>query len=305
MSTQIQKKGHSLPVKQSTYAIEALASPQVTLASPQDIFKALNVAIMKAYLDTGTTPPAGEVSIPGTSDMINIYQGMVNDLVLWVRLKRGSLRLNEIGIAIANGVEGEAGKYFGLNKNTFQQFLTYHCYNEDRKKRLAAHLLGDGEAKVIPSYEQQFNVIKGNVISAYDLHCKDLDISRSASPNYDFLYLVGLLNYSDDDERRALEYSKQRVITNAKTARMSCGDMFARMAITNLIDQAQAATITAGSEVHLKISSMFKSIMIKKYYDDVKLSNTDLAELIESKRPVYYKHLADVDEAKAGQDAKD
>lgn len=297
MSTQLQKNGSSQLVKASTYAIEALASPQVTIASPQDIFKTLNMAITKAYLDTGNQAPVGEVQIPGTSEMVNVYQMMLNDLVLYVRMKLGSLRVNEIPLAISAGCMGELGEYYGLNKKTFVQFLTVYCHNEDRKKRLAAHLLGDGEAKVIPSYEQQFDTAKGNVLEAYAGHLKEQKIDRLGVLVYDFLYYLGLMTYTEDQNTRIYQHAMMRVKMELKADKANSADMFTRQGLAKMIEYIDNKII--GPNLQSKILAKAKFLTMGGYFDACKLSNINLAELIESKRPVYYKHLADVESAKS------
>jgi hypothetical protein len=128
----------------------------VNEVDPFELFNVLNKAIAKSYVDTGYKAPDAN----SDNERGSLYENMVNELVVYIRVKLATYRLDEVPIAIGNGCVGEYGEFTGLNKKSFIQFLIGYKNSEDRAKKLAEHTAKMDVKKDPPTLTEQFITAK-------------------------------------------------------------------------------------------------------------------------------------------------
>lgn len=270
-----------LPASQLQIA-KAINSQLVNQVPPADVFKVLNMAIVKSYIDTGFKAPDAH----NTNDAF-IYQQMVNEIVVYVRTRLAGYRVNELPVAIERGCLGEFGEFMGLNKKSYIQFLNGYKDSQDRLITLSEIKKLQELPKPIPSMEEQFNTAKYNVLQAFEAHKIDQPQERLGAIVYDFLRQINLCEYSTEVRAQVYKDATARVINDAQNKRLQ-SDFFVRKAINKLIEDFQAGP-EPGSKEYGLIVAKGKSIMTSKYFDDLILTGTNLSELVEGKREVFYK----------------
>lgn len=283
MSSEIQIIQHGMlqlsPAQ--TQIVKALNSPLVNQVPAADVFKVLNMAIVKSYIDTGFKAPDAH----NTNDAF-IYQQMVNEIVVYVKTRLPGYRVNELPVAIERGCLGEYGEFMGLNKRSFIQFLNGYKDSQDRLITLSEIKKLQELPKPIPSMEEQFNTAKSNVLQAFAAHKLKQPQERLGGIVYDFLRQIGLCEYSKEIRAEVYKEAIARVIDEAQGKKLQ-SDFFVRQAINKLIEDFQAGP-EPGSKEYGLIVAKGKSIMTSKYFDDLILTDTNLSDLVEGKREVFY-----------------
>jgi len=292
MSTELQTTSSGLSAlyvvpAQNNAIVKALQSPLVNQVEPKEVFAALNLAIGKAYADTGfKIVPDGASSEEGKAAKV-LYGNMINELVTYVKTYAATYRVNEIGIAIERGTQKEYGDYYGLNKVSFVQFIKGYKASEARATALAAHIANQDKPKMPPTIEEQFNTAKENTLQAFESHKSRKPIERLFAPAYDFLKELQLCIYDKEVRAEIFKTATARVIDEARSKKAG-GDYFARQAISQLIEKFELQPDPGTKEFNI-IVAKGKAITCARYFDDVLLVGEDLAGLIDGKKEFYLK----------------
>lgn len=268
------------PTAQNSVIAKALLSPLVNQVSPEEVFKVLNVAIAKSYIDTGFKAPDASNQAEAM-----IYSQMVNELVYYIRQYAATYRLKELPIAIERGTQKEYGDYFGLNKTSFIQFIKGYKASEARAQALEPHLKSLSEPQVIPTASEQFDTAKSNALQAFEAHKNKTSVDRMGGVVYDFLNSIGLITYSTEQKKEIFVQATKKVIDEAEAHRLG-SDFFIRQSLLKLIETFKAVP-TEGTKEHGIIVAKAKYITLCKYFDALLLVNADLQGILESKRETF------------------
>lgn len=269
---------------QNSVIAKALLSPLVNQVSPEEVFKVLNIAIAKSYIDTGFKAPDATNQAEAM-----IYSQMVNELVYYVRQYASTYRLKELPIAIERGTQKEYGDYFGLNKTSFIQFIKGYKASEARAKALESHLAAQDTPPTPPTIDQQFETDKATALETFTFHQnKDaLKFDTRAAHVYDFLNSLGLITYTKDEKEAIFAHATSKVIAEKENQRY-VSDLMQRHSLAKLIEKFKLIP-EKGTTEHGIIVSKAKAITTAKYFDELSLTNVDLVGLIEGKRAEYIK----------------
>lgn len=260
---------------------KAIDSPLVNQVGGEIVFAALNMAVAKAYIDTGFKAPDSKNQTEAA-----VYAQMINELVVYVKERLAGLRVNEIPIAISRGSLGEYSEFMGLNKKSFVQFLNGYKQSEDRLNVLASRNQPK-EQSILPTLEEQFNLHKANTINLASVHHNSEQLSRAGSYVYDFLYSIGLLNYSAEENTKTFDQARKLILKEQENKRVVSTN-FERFNINQAIDSILAGPKTGSKEYSL-IESKAKALTVQRFFADVYMVGENTVEaLVEAKREVFY-----------------
>lgn len=284
----LQSQSNNYPATQAKTSELAVVRKAVTagvrvfdVENDDIILTAVNRAVTIAYRDAGFKPQGEELN--------NI---MCNDITDYIIEKMPSLRIEEIEIAIANGVLGEYGEYMGLYKPAFVKFLKGY-YMSEQRSRAMLELMQVEKAKAIPTFEAQFNTGKANVIEMFKRLDSKENARRFGSACYDFLNQLALLNYTTAQKKEFLSKALQILLREAEAELSTFTlDMFNRLPVQkfveNLINAGSGSEELTGKDRQKQIT-LAKYLTVSQYHADLQLSGADIAALVESRRGHYEK----------------
>jgi len=112
----------------SPYA-KALSSQLITEMEKSDVLCRFSDLISQVYFINGQKLENGEAH---AHMLMLLCNGLYDEITKYFRF----LRIDEVDIALNNGVRGEYGEYFGVNVKSFHQWLRAYQISEVRKSKL-------------------------------------------------------------------------------------------------------------------------------------------------------------------------
>ena len=181
--------------------VEAVDRPKIKTIPTPPVYNALVVMIAHLYTLRGQKPEAGDLKFQAA------------ELEAEIRNSYSWLSLEEVRIALDNGVKKKYGEYFGLNVITYLDWI--RAYNESEARRKAKQ---EAEAAKLPpprpkTPEEIEEETRQGILSLYYLWSNDSPLKWCPDPedDYDYLLKAGAINPTDDDKTRAIEYAKEKI----------------------------------------------------------------------------------------------
>ena len=171
---------------QSGWAI--LSQSTVRKMPKRKVFDTVLISVAKSFAD---------LNIKSLAQSDRDY--LVNELTDNIIARYPAIRINEIPVAIANGVRGKYGEFYGLSVIAFERFIEQYLLSEERTQAVKA-LPAPEVTKRIPGKEEQFALAKSNALMALQRKQAGRSIASMASSVYDFLDRLQLLNFSKDEK---------------------------------------------------------------------------------------------------------
>lgn len=235
-------------------------------------------SVEKAFTDTAFKHPGDEKIVDLCSTVAD-----------WIIEYAPDMEARNIDKAIQNGILGGYGEYMGLSVVTFKKFIT--GYNSQTRKPVHQE-----EDKQPPTPAEQFLTLGNMAIEERNSYAADkagtgkkgfvFNPVRLAYI-YDFLNSIGLISYGKEVKNEMWLQGKTNVVERY-TARKNAGDAHQRQVITALIDRFQLGPDPETKE-HAEMVAEGKALTVVKYFDDITLTKSNLTELIEGKREVFFK----------------
>jgi hypothetical protein len=243
----------------------------------RDLFKIVRASVAKAFADTNTK----EISDEGRNYL-------VNELTDNILKYHPAIRLNEIPEAIAQGVRGRYGEFYGLSVVTFLKFIEQYLFSEKRTG-LVKELVIDDEPKPVPNLQTQFETAKHNAMHALQRKKDKKDISAISTSVYNFLDRLTLLHFTKNEKYDMMADATRELIAELKY-KLILSPYVERAAIKKDIE-AYTHAITEHTEVndrqHTLVKMRAKKLALDAFLNNIILEDADLGELMEEKREVF------------------
>ena len=182
--------------------VVAVDRPKVRELSTPEVYNPLVVLIAHLYLLRGQQVEAGDLRF------------QAGELEQELRSSYPWLSLEEVRIALDNGVKKKYGEYYGLNVITYLDWIK--AYNESEARRKAKE---EAErAKLPPPHVPTPEEIEENnrrgILALQSLWEADSFFKWCPDPADDYAYLTsrGIISPTPEDKSRAMDFGRQRVL---------------------------------------------------------------------------------------------
>lgn len=258
----------------TTNQTHPLLQPNALQVAKQEIFNAVNASIAKCYVHLN-------FKIPEDTEYL------VNEVTDAIIEKYPSMRTAEIPTAFAKGIRNEYGEFFGLCVVSFEQFIVGYLASPERKRLVDEKNRLQIEASSEPSPDEKFSTAKGLSLDVYNLVKANHQVGIKGVAVYVFLNALGLIHadYKKGIMKEALNTlvaEKERDIANS-TELIRRRQMNADLEILKTNIANDILTVSQYDDV----KRVAKRQVLTNWFRDLILDDSDLAELIESKRNFY------------------
>lgn len=227
-----------------------------------------------AYSDTGQAIK-GETK----TEQQKVMMIMAKALLLEIRQYFSILTMDELAIAIANGIRHVYGDYFGLNLVTFHMFIKNFLDDDTRAEAIKRQKQHEQEQmdkieqnqKIIIPEEKKVILMKDACIEAFDNYKSGKEIIDWGNAKYFFLNNNNLMEDITLEQRlQMLEQAKVNTLKAKQSA-----------AANNLYDIIAVMKITLddiGNEAQIEA----RNICLKHYFQILINNNTDIREVLNT-----------------------
>jgi hypothetical protein len=208
---------------------------------------------------------------------------MVNELTDNIIARYPAIRINEIPVAIANGVRGKYGEFYGLSVVTFERFIEQYLLSEERVQAVKS-LPALGTARPAPNKQQQFATAKSNTLMALQRKQADKSFSHMAGSVYDFLDRLQLLHFSRDEKYDMMADACRELVGELKYKLLTAPG-HQRPALRHDKD-AYTAALKGGAlsdEQKQNAIRINKRLALDTFFNQVMMDDMDLDEVVEGK----------------------
>lgn len=204
---------------------------------------------------------------------LEILDFMVTELKKDVLTRFKGLTLQEVEIALTNGVKGDYGEYYGLNVKSFNKFLNAYTFSEERSKALSSRLTPVTPEKQLSSRgtitrEENERVAIENAFYTFEEYKRSKQCFDPGNCVYDFLDRLKLIKFTPADKWKFMEEAKKQ----RETERKFLGKT---MLISDVIEKQQEGGI---------IVAYAKKIALKRYFDDLVNNEVELKAILDEKK---------------------
>jgi hypothetical protein len=236
----------------------------------RDVFNAVLASVAKAFADMNVksiTPPDRDY--------------MVNELTDNIISRYPAIRVSEIPVAIAHGVRGRYGEFFGLSVVTFERFIEQYLLSEDRA-RAVKEVFRDDQGRRIPSREEQFATAKANALMVLERKRSGQSFSSMAVTVYDCFDRLSLLQFSKDEKYDMMADACRELVSELRYKLFNSRGID-RNTIKRDI-KAYTAALTGGAltdEQNQNVIRISKRLALDAFLQQILLEELDLGEMME------------------------
>ena len=182
--------------------VVAVDRPKVRELSTPEVYNPLVVLIAHLYLLRGQQVEAGDLRF------------QAGELEQELRSSYPWLSLEEVRIALDNGVKKKYGEYYGLNVITYLDWIK--AYNESEARRKAKEEAERAKLPPphVPTPEEVEENTRRGILALQSLWEADSFFKWCPDPADDYAYLTsrGIISPTPDDKSRAMDFGRQRVL---------------------------------------------------------------------------------------------
>ncbi|MDB5137951.1 MAG: hypothetical protein JWP37_4554 [Mucilaginibacter sp.] len=266
----------AIPNAQANTGWAILSQSPVRNFPKRDVFNVVLIGVAKSFAD---------LNIKSISLQERDY--MVNELTDNIIARHRAIRINEIPDAIARGIRGEYGEFYGLSVVAFERFIARYLLSESRV-RAVKESQQQGAAKAAPGKQEQFALAKSNALMALERKKTNQPIYTIASFVYDFLDKLQLLQFSSDEKYDMMADAARELVGELRFKLLTASG-HQRMALRQSINAYTAAlsggTLTA--EQKQNVVRLSKRLAIEAFLQQVMLEEIDMAALIEGRKELF------------------
>jgi hypothetical protein len=241
------------------------------------VFNIVLASVARAYID---------LNLKATSDEDRAY--LVNELTNNIIKYHPAIRLNEIPDAIALGIRGRFGEFYGLSVIAFERFIEQYLLS-DKRTRMVKELPVVDPTKPVPSLQTQFEMAKQLAMLAFERKKEGKDISGTSTTVYNFLDKLNLLQFTISEKKDMMADATRELIAELKY-KLMISPPTERAAIKKDIE-AYTAVITEHKAVNDRQFTLAKmrakKLALDAFLNNVILENEDLSLLIDEKQEVF------------------
>lgn len=192
----------------------------------------------------------------------------VSELQKDISTRFKSLTLQEVEIALINGVKGDYGEYYGLNIKSFNKFLNDYSFSNERVRAIEeTRNRIDGskqiEAKGTITHEEIQRTAYENALALFDIYKQTKECPDHGNVVYNYLDKLGLIKFSSMEKWEMVNEAKKERERDRKEKSVT---------IVNIIEQQQECGI---------VVVYAKRIALRRYFGSLLTAGTELKTILD------------------------
>ncbi|WP_426671350.1 hypothetical protein ACPPVU_08945 [Mucilaginibacter sp. McL0603] len=250
-----------------------LSQSPVRKVPKRDVFNMVLIGVAKAFADLNNKSLS-----PQERDY------MVNELTDNIIARYPAIRINEIPVAIANGIRGKYGEFYGLSVVAFERFIEQYLLSEERVQAVKS-LPALGTARPAPGKQEQFATAKSNTLMALQHKQSGKSFASMAGSVYDFLDRLQLLQFNRDEKYDMMADACRQLVGDLKYKLLTAPG-HQRSALRRDKD-AYTAALKGGAltgEQNQNVIRISKRLALDAFFNQVMMEEVDLDAVVEGKR---------------------
>ena len=277
---QLERTVTSKNVEPVTRGWAILKQEMVVKLPKRDLFNIVLLSVARAFAD---------MNVKEISEADREY--LVNELADNIIKYHPSIRLNEIPEAIALGIRGRFGEFYGLSVVTFLRFIEQYLLSAKRTG-MVKELPSNDVPKPAPDLQTQFATAKNNALYALQRKKEKKDISSISSSVYTFLDRLNLLHFTTNEKYDMMADATRELIAELKY-KLIISPCIERAALKKVIE-AYTNAITAHTPVNEEqltlVKMRAKKLALDAFLNNIILEDGDLGGMIEGKREAFLRN---------------
>lgn len=259
MEIQLYKSENAIVPSRDNEIKLALQTRLFSTLEQKDAYPIVKNAIVKAYITARyEMPEAFEIEI------------IIDETMKAIKSKFGSLREEELSIAITRGLIGDYGDFKGISMISIIQFVKAYLKEESRIKLT----LPAKEEKMKPSDEEIYQLSKSNALKAFGELQRNGTVGSFGGVVYDFLTSIKLIELEQEEKNDYWKQAKEEYLKYLNTAMANPLDMSERNRLKKDLELFQSG------EKKDRIISISKRLIVDDYFRGLLMEETDLNTLI-------------------------
>lgn len=249
---------------------QVLLQPSARNCGKEHVFDAVRVAVAKAFADLNYKKITTEER-----------DYLLNELTKSIMERYPSIRISEIPDAIARGIRGHYGEYFGLSVITFEKFIAAHLASEQRLMALQSLPPPPELPRPAPTADEQFNTMLQNTLMAQQRKAAGKDYESMAPIVYDFLTRLKLLHYTNAEKYDMMADATRLIVDEIKIKLLMAAG-YARYTLKKDIATYRDA-INGGAlsdEQYARVVRKTKKLGLDAFFNGVVMGEEDLEKMI-------------------------
>jgi len=239
------------------------------------VFEMVLMSVAKAFAD---------MNVKDISHADRDY--LVNELTDNIMKRYPSIRVSEIPDAIADGIRGRFGEFYGLSVVTFERFIEQYLHT-DKHQQLVKELPPPVQAPV-PDTQTRFITAKNNALQALERKKTGKDIAAMAPHVYNFLNQLQLLPFTGAEKYEMLAEAAKELIAELQL-KLSVALAHERRALKHRVQtyhDALAGNALPPAE-YIRVTNCAKKIALDAFLQGLILNDDDLDGMIEENRGLF------------------
>lgn len=238
---------------------KALRSSRIMEEKSNIVYNFLNTLVIKVFIIAGQAIDDDE-----------LLDFTVSELQKDVSTRYKALTLQEVDIALTNGVKGDYGEYYGLNIRSFNKFLNEYTFSEERMRAIEARMTRVAPGKQLAAKgsitrEENERIAYNNALDLFESYKKTNECLDHGNVVYNHLDRLGLIKFNTDE--------KWEMFNRAKKWRDKERETLGRTStISNLVEQQLEDDITV---------ILAKKIALKRYFANLARNNVELKTILD------------------------
>lgn len=259
MEIQLYKSENAIVPSRDNEIKLALQTRLFSTLDQKDAYPIVKNAIVKAYITARyEIPEAFEIEI------------IIDETMKAIKSKFGSLREEELSIAITRGLIGDYGDFKGISMISIIKFVKAYLKEESRIKLT----LPAKEEKMKPSDEEIYQLSKSNALKAFSELQRNGTVGSFGGVVYDFLASIKLIELEQEEKNDYWKQAKEEYLKYLNTAMANPLDMSERNRLKKDLELFQSG------EKKDRIISISKRLIVDDYFRGLLMEETDLNTLI-------------------------
>lgn len=238
-------------------------SRKILEMTKKEIALECNSFILKAHVDAGFTINGGNQAMLILSDSI------ADDLFTYFR----TLTINEVGIAIKNGIRGEYGSYMGINVKTVHQFCKAYKESFDRNEVLRKNTMQTDDEPTLDEAEKK-RIMDEACIKAFDEYKKTGKLTDFGGAKFKHLKEHKVITLTQERYKEIMDRAILQVKAEAAESIYKSGQDSTASVI------AKAIMANAGS--HEVTKNAARLIALKEYFDFLIENEFEVKDMINN-----------------------
>lgn len=234
----------------------------------REILETLTSIILQAYTDAGQVVK-GETKAEQQLSIKNFALSLLSDIREYFK----TITLQEVEIAIRNGVRKMYGEYMGLNVVSFHGFIHAYKHSLERTEALHKQLQHEKEnqqGEPALSEQEADKLMDDACIEAFEQYKRTGKLMDWGSVKYLHLEKKGIITYDNEEKQEILEAAKKRLQAERSLTQQGGS-------LHDIIQAQKNVGIFSENELR----SMARLVALERFFEACKITDSDLKAEIE------------------------